>query len=572
MPADTPDRHRRQQPGAVPQQQDQPLPTQRERAPVSAQALPRRADAEVVVAGTGQPRDSRAAPLRTSVPAGARNLATRPIGETVEAVDDTQEESDDDDDYEEFPFSPQIGSGLQRLVKCRSTDERVDFIEADSDLWREDKEAERTLLRESIRFERMGKSDSSKNCRHSLALLQITWGQRQTNLENGRFFVHLKRTGTREKRDFNDRASALRSTVEDQAEAHGPLAIPARPRRRRLSIARSAPTERTVSSTLRATNAPDPAIPESLADQQHQNRRFANQAGFSAGTVIVQSGRNTIPFSYRLLPSTLHQPPTTGPRPLAAIGEPPLQVSDVPPVGPRRSSSRINATSDNATAIARPINTANTLNALTREFPNNELDVVDPEAIVDPITRNNWKQAYKLRSPDFFTSGKVFAILWPEPAGSSTGRAASARSQASARGKNFVLGPRGEEIYVHPRRMVVITTRHGYCWCVSVTTYSGRALLKPGLSREDINSHAIIYDSTKKPKRIRLDGQDEPRTIKRPIAVQMTGSDETLDVASRIPLGEPSTVKYNVKVMDIGQVTAEDLQVLIANVKEELKI
>lgn len=113
--------------------------------------------------------------------------------------------------------------------------------------------------------------------------------------------------------------------------------------------------------------------------------------------------------------------------------------------------------------------------------------------------------------------------------------------------------------------MVFINNKSGACWCVAIDTYWGRGLFKHRSPRADIDAHAIIYDSSKSPRPI----SKEPESAKRPIAMKMAVN-QALSHASRIHLGQPYTVKHDVKVMDVGQVVAEDLETLIGYVKEEL--
>lgn len=47
---------------------------------------------------------------------------------------------------------------------------------------------------------------------------------------------------------------------------------------------------------------------------------------------------------------------------------------------------------------------------------------------------------------------------------------------------------------------------------------------------------------------------------------------ETLDAASRVHLGKPYNVEWNVKVMDIGQVVEKDLQALGGYVKQVMHV
>lgn len=161
---------------------------------------------------------------------------------------------------------------------------------------------------------------------------------------------------------------------------------------------------------------------------------------------------------------------------------------------------------------------------------------------------------YRMRTANFFKPGKVFAIPWAEPTREISGIA-----------DNVVRGRYGENYFTHIRRMVSIHNSRGACWCVAIHSYGGQGLCKPGFRRADIDAHTIIYDSCRSPTSM----SKEPVSAKRPIAVSMA-SGQALTNASRIHLAQPYTVQHSVKVMEMGQVVADDLDILIAYVKAEL--
>lgn len=184
----------------------------------------------------------------------------------------------------------------------------------------------------------------------------------------------------------------------------------------------------------------------------------------------------------------------------------------------------------------------------------------------DTLDLSMWRtpqNASRLRRSGFFKPGKVFAVavLGRGPAGQTTGSTTDA-----------VNGPLGENTYVHIRRMVVIRSGHGYCWCITISTYDGRGLFKAGFTQTDVDAHAIIYDSKKQPVCLKLGALVEPQSTKRPIAVEMTDLQDTIDPSSRLHLGRPFTVEHNSKVKEVGKVVDKDLKTLIAYVKNELGI
>lgn len=66
---------------------------------------------------------------------------------------------------------------------------------------------------------------------------------------------------------------------------------------------------------------------------------------------------------------------------------------------------------------------------------------------------------------DFYKTGKVFKVLWPEPAGN------------PQEGITFVTGAFGEQIYDKIRWFVVIREGYDCCTCLYVSS-----LLVPGVS------------------------------------------------------------------------------------------
>jgi len=188
-------------------------------------------------------------------------------------------------------------------------------------------------------------------------------------------------------------------------------------------------------------------------------------------------------------------------------------------------------------------------------------DVTDEKSIPKTLS-----PGYKVRrnAKDFFVPGKVFAILWTEATNKKMPKKMATEDLLKPRRDESLSVVRyGETVFTHVRRMVVVRSRKGYSWCVSIGTYGGQGLGKPGLKPEDIADHTVIYDIDKKV--VFLD--DEPRSARRPIGVQMVKG-ETLDPASRIHLGKPFNVEWNVKVMDVGQVVPKDLPALLLYVKQ----
>jgi len=167
----------------------------------------------------------------------------------------------------------------------------------------------------------------------------------------------------------------------------------------------------------------------------------------------------------------------------------------------------------------------------------------------------------------FFVPGRVFAVLWSEQIGHPNSKSSRVYEYRPKLNLNVTSGPYNTDIFSHIRRFVVVRNRHGYCWCLSISTYGGRGLLKPGLSEGEIKAHTIIHDSRKKAMRLK----GEPDMVYRPIAIEMVEG-ETLVQASRIHLAKPYSVEWNVKAMDVGMVCRQDIEALLGCVRKELQV
>lgn len=184
--------------------------------------------------------------------------------------------------------------------------------------------------------------------------------------------------------------------------------------------------------------------------------------------------------------------------------------------------------------------------------------------------------AYRVydRASTFFIPGRVFSMLWHEPAGRTYKKQKGVVDELTepddgyykARlSRNTTVGPYGEKIYSHIRRMIVIRNRPAYCWCISIGTYGGQGLKKRGLQKADIDAHAIVYDSRLEPKYL----PKEPETPKMPIAVNLKPG-QTLSEASRLHYGKPMTVEFNTPVLDCGMVRKDHIAILLSEVRGEM--
>jgi hypothetical protein len=152
----------------------------------------------------------------------------------------------------------------------------------------------------------------------------------------------------------------------------------------------------------------------------------------------------------------------------------------------------------------------------------------------------------------FFHVGRIFALLWHEPAGSDGGSATSFK---------------GENVYSNIRRMAVVKADiHGACWAVPIHTYGNKGVAKRGFNEIDVYGHAVIYMTGTTP----YTAPDEPKMSKTPIQVdpaqdksqELDPKKTRLDLKkirlepmSRINFTKVHTVEHEVKVLNIGIVS-----------------
>ncbi|CAN9198667.1 unnamed protein product [Alternaria alternata] len=138
----------------------------------------------------------------------------------------------------------------------------------------------------------------------------------------------------------------------------------------------------------------------------------------------------------------------------------------------------------------------------------------------------------------FFVSGRVFKMLWTEPAG-------QINPGKTRNSTHFSTVQYGETAFSEIRRFVVVRNKGDFSQCIPIQTYRGRGAAKPGLRMSD---HGIIHTTTTTPNQ--LPGE---ALTKYSIQVQSTEG-EYLEVESRVNYGKAYVVEHNVKVLDVGMV------------------
>ncbi|KAF2453993.1 hypothetical protein BDY21DRAFT_354755 [Lineolata rhizophorae] len=148
----------------------------------------------------------------------------------------------------------------------------------------------------------------------------------------------------------------------------------------------------------------------------------------------------------------------------------------------------------------------------------------------------------------FFKFGRVFVMLWSEPAG---GNAEDA-SQSS-----ITTNHMGEPVHSKLRRFVVVSPNDAHCICLPIATYGGQGCSKPGVKVAD---HAVIFSgdpTTTPPTSLSNEGEFTKRPIRVELGRNVDPEEFALDPMSRINFAKAYTVEHNVKVIGIGVVAEE---------------
>lgn len=168
--------------------------------------------------------------------------------------------------------------------------------------------------------------------------------------------------------------------------------------------------------------------------------------------------------------------------------------------------------------------------------------------------------SYQVRHRDFYSIGRVFALVMNEPAGANANPRNSTRYMTST---SFTVAKYQENVvFTSVRRFVVVQQRRNFCFACPIFTYQGRGTTKPGIRPEE---HSVIYTYGNSPKLL----PGEAGVYKSSIPVSSTLGERPLDESSRINFAICHPIQYNLKVKNIGLVPDFAIQSLLSNWKEE---
>ena len=166
-------------------------------------------------------------------------------------------------------------------------------------------------------------------------------------------------------------------------------------------------------------------------------------------------------------------------------------------------------------------------------------------------------KSFRLREQPrkFFTVGKVFHVLWVEPAGESN-------TQVTGLEVGTTIGRFGERAFSKVRRFVVVREGDNYCSALPITSYGHRGVGKPGVNKSE---HSVIHTTKNPPEplpaELPLRGEDGMR----PHAIKVDSDDpiDKLDALSRLDYGKVHTIQHNIKVKAFGKVNPKSMFALI---------
>lgn len=175
-------------------------------------------------------------------------------------------------------------------------------------------------------------------------------------------------------------------------------------------------------------------------------------------------------------------------------------------------------------------------------------------SIGDNVITSRLFPEYRVQKKSFFQKGRVFQVLWSEPAG---GASVVSRWQPG-----IILNHFGERVFSKARRFVVIREADNYCNALPISTYGGQGLAKRGVTKAD---HCIIFTSAvapvprpnERPSRV----EDGMRPV--PIRVDPDSPAEVLDPMSRLNLAAVTIIHHNLRAKSSGKVNMSSLRELM---------
>ncbi|KAK6442484.1 hypothetical protein LTR95_001278 [Oleoguttula sp. CCFEE 5521] len=160
------------------------------------------------------------------------------------------------------------------------------------------------------------------------------------------------------------------------------------------------------------------------------------------------------------------------------------------------------------------------------------------------------------RPREFFIPGKVFMVLWAEPA-----RANSKKSDSGGDGAGSIVteGNYRELVFSKVRRFVVIRAGERSCSALPIITYTRH--LSPASAASE---QGVIY-SDEQPHG---EPHDLPGLLPRAVRVQLDSPSVRLESRTLIDYSEVHTVDHHLKVKSLGQVDEHSAEALLQQFRD----
>lgn len=171
---------------------------------------------------------------------------------------------------------------------------------------------------------------------------------------------------------------------------------------------------------------------------------------------------------------------------------------------------------------------------------------------------------------NFFVVGRVFLVVWSEPAGTSSGTPTNVSTGSSSSTDSlsaWTYNKFGQSVFTKPRRFVVVRATSKYCNAVSINTYGRQGVAKPLVNKAD---HAVVYTGRTEPMVLPSEAPNPREAGLRPTAIRVDADDpaERLDPTSRIDFGRIYTIAFNTEVKNFGMVNPRSMGALVQTFHE----
>lgn len=200
--------------------------------------------------------------------------------------------------------------------------------------------------------------------------------------------------------------------------------------------------------------------------------------------------------------------------------------------------------------------------AIATQHPNRNIRTrinIDKEGVTSSLFPE-----FKSQKSRFFKKGRVFLVLWSEPAGAggNDGTVYTAGGGTTVWEEGVTLNQFQERVFSKVRRFVVIREGRDYCNALPISTYGGRGVAKFGVVKSE---HCIIFTGKTPPNPTAQERQQRDEEGMRPVPIRVDPDTpvNTLDVMSRLNLVSIMTVQHNIKVKPFGTINERSVDALM---------